>query len=437
MNDSRLNPVLKAQLIERFRAQPVAAKTTAPVEAPPAAVSDAYTRFDRHPLYERLLVQQTTMQMLNVPNPFFKPHDGLAAATTSMGGKEFINFSSYNYLGLNGHPEVSRAAQQAIDQYGTTPSASRLVAGERAIQRALEEALADWYGTQDAVVFVSGHATNVSTIRTLLGPRDLILHDALIHNSALEGIRLSGAARRAFPHNDLATLRYLLADLRHQFERVLIVVEGLYSMDGDSPDLPELVRLKQQFGAWLMVDEAHSLGVLGATGRGLMEQAGVDPQQVDIWMGTLSKTLASCGGYIAGSQALVDMLKYNAPGFVYSVGLAPPLAAASLQALRILRREPERVGLLTDRSSQLLQGLAQMGIDTGTATGHAVVPAILGQSLKAVRWSQSLFDAGINVQPIIHPAVEEKAARLRFFVSSTHTPAQIDATLAAIGRLAA
>jgi 8-amino-7-oxononanoate synthase len=437
MNDPRLNPHLKAQLIERFRAQPVVAKSPLAAEAQPPAVSDAYTRFDRHPLYERLLVQQTTMQLLNVPNPFFKPHDGLAAATTTMGGREFINFSSYNYLGLNGHPEVSRAAQQAIDRYGTTPSASRLVAGERAVQRELEQALADWYGTQDAVVFVSGHATNVSTIGTLLGPRDLILHDAFIHNSVFEGIRLSGAARRSFPHNDLAALSLLLAELRSQFERVLIVVEGLYSMDGDSPDLPELVRIKQQFGAWLMVDEAHSLGVLGATGRGLMEHCGVAPSLVDIWMGTLSKTLASCGGYIAGNQALIDMLKYHAPGFVYSVGLAPPLAAASLQALHILRREPERVGLLTERSRQLLHGLANMGIDTGSATGHAVVPAILGQSLKSVRWSQGLFEAGINVQPIIHPAVEEKAARLRFFVSSTHTPAQVDTTLAAIGRLAA
>jgi len=304
---------------------------------------------------------------------------------------------------------------EAIDRYGTSASASRLVAGERPIQRELEKALADLYEVDECIVFVSGHATNVSTIGYLFGPKDLVIHDSLIHNSVLEGIKLAGATRRSFPHNDLQALDNILADIRSQFERVLVVVEGLYSMDGDVPDLPALIDIKRRHKAFLMVDEAHSLGVLGETGRGVREHFGIAGKDVDIWMGTLSKTLASCGGYIAGERALVEHLKYAAPGFVYSVGIAPPLAAASLQALRIMLREPERVQRLQQRAHLLLQTMKAAGIDIGSAQGFAVIPAITGSSLKAARLSNQLFDAGINVQPIIYPAVEEKAARLRFF----------------------
>lgn len=394
-----------------------------------AAIPDAYCRFDRFPGYEKLLVPQAAAKRLGLPNPFFRTHEGVAGATTQIEGRTFVNFSSYNYLGLAGHPRVNQAAKEAIDRYGTSASASRLVAGERPIQRELEQALAEFYEVEDCVVFVSGHATNVTTIGYLFGPRDLIVHDALIHNSVLEGARLSGATRRSFPHNDTAALEAILGEIRGQFERTLIVVEGLYSMDGDIPNLPALIDIKRRYKAFLMVDEAHSLGVLGATGRGLREHYGVAGTDVDIWMGTLSKALAGCGGYIAGERALVEHLKYAAPGFVYSVGMAPPLAAASLAALEIMKAEPERVARLRERAKSLFELATRHGIDTGACAGYAVIPAILRNSVKATRMSEELHKRGINVLPIIYPAVEERSARLRFFANSGHTENQISSAI--------
>jgi len=432
----------KAQLIDRILGKKVGAGGTAPVMPPArkaahAAIPEAFTRFDRHPAYEKMLVSKAAADRLGLKNPFFIPHEGVAGAVTRIDGREYLNFSSYNYLGLAGHPAVNRAAKEAIDRYGTSASASRLVAGERPIQRELEEALAELYGVEDCAVFVSGHATNVSTIATLFGTKDLVVHDALIHNSVLEGIKLSGAARRSFPHNDLAALEALLADIRGQFERVLIVVEGHYSMDGDIPDLPTLIDIKRRHQAFLMVDEAHSLGVLGETGRGLHEHFGIDGREVDIWMGTLSKTLAGCGGYIAGSRPLVELLKYAAPGFVYSVGIAPPLAAASLAALKIMQKEPDRVTRLRDNARRFLQLAREADLDTSTSQGFAIVPVITGSSLKATKLSNKLLEHGINVQPILYPAVEEKAARLRFFLSSAHTEQHIEFAITTMKRLAA
>ncbi|MCW2314215.1 aminotransferase class I/II-fold pyridoxal phosphate-dependent enzyme [Rhodoferax antarcticus] len=388
-------------------------------------ISDNFCRFDKHPGFEKIMVPQAAANRLGLANPFFKSHDGVASATTQIAGRTFINFSSYNYLGLSGHPKINKAAKDAIDRYGTSTSASRLVAGERPVQRELEEALAELHDVEDCVVFVSGHATNVSTIGYLFGPKDLVIHDALVHNSVLEGIKLSGAARRSFAHNDCLALDTLLSEIRGQFERVLVVVEGLYSMDGDIPDLPRLIDIKTRHKAFLMVDVAHSLGVLGQTGRGIAEHYGISSKAVDIWMGTLSKTLASCGGYIAGTQALIQNLKYSAPGFVYSVGIAPTLAACALEAIKIMLAEPERVARLRERGSQFLALAKQHGVDTGLSQGFAVTPAIIKSSLKAAVLSNRLFEQGLNVQPIIYPAVEERAARLRFFISSLHTEAQL------------
>lgn len=388
-------------------------------------IPEEFTRFDRFPNYEKLLIPQVAAKRFGIDNPFFKVHDGVANNQTSIGGRQYINFSSYNYLGLCGHPRVNKAAKEAIERYGTSVSASRLVSGERPIQRELEAALADLYGVDDCIAFVSGHATNVTTIGYLFGPKDLVLHDALIHNSVLQGIQLSGAHRRAFPHNDWQTLDALLADMRGQFERVLIVIEGLYSMDGDFPDLPRFIEIKRRHKAFLMVDEAHSLGVLGQRGTGIAEHFGIGGKEVDIWMGTLSKTLSSCGGYIAGEKALVEHLKYAAPGFLYSVGIAPPVAAAALESLRIMLAEPERVQRLRSHS-QLFHRLANdAGLDTGTSAGFSVIPAITHNSLRAAKLAGALFKRGINVQPIIYPAVEENAARLRFFISSMHTDEQL------------
>ena len=439
MTTSSLGLKAKNQLIDRFLGKKTGTGEAATTQSAFRTVThsnvpEAFTRFDRHPGYEKMLVPIAAAARLGLRNPFFVAHDGVAGAVTRIDGREYINFSSYNYLGLGGHPAVNKAAKDAIDRYGTSASASRLVAGERPIQRELEQALADIYEVEDCVVFVSGHATNVSTIGYLFGPKDLVIHDSLIHNSILEGAKLSGAMRRSFPHNDTQALDALLADIRGQFERVLIVVEGHYSMDGDIPNLPALIDIKRRHKAFLMVDEAHALGVLGKTGKGIHEHFGVAGSDVDIWMGTLSKTLASCGGYIAGGKALVEHLKYAAPGFVYSVGISPLLAAASLAAVNILIKEPERVARLQENSRKFLELAEGAGLNTGTSLGYSIVPAITGSSLKAAKLSNQLFEQGINALPILYPAVEEKAARLRFFVSAGHTLKQMEQAITAMAK---
>lgn len=375
--------------------------------------------------------------VLGLDNPFFRPHEGIAGATTRIDGRELINYASYNYLGLNGDPRVGAAAKAAIDRHGVSASASRLVSGERPVHAELEAAIAGIYGTQSALALVSGHATNVTVIGQLLGPRDLILHDAAIHNSCTEGARLSGARRIAFAHNDWQAAERDLASARRAARRALIVIEGHYSMDGDVPDLPRFIDLAARHDCWLMVDEAHALGVLGPTGRGVHEHFGCDPAGVDIWMGTLSKTLSGCGGYIAGSRALIDYLKHAAPGFVYSVGMPPAIAAAALESLSILRAEPERVARLQANGALFLRLAREAGLDTGNAAGFAIVPVIVGSSIGAARLSAALFARGINVQPILFPAVPEASARLRFFLTADHDEAQIRTTIAAVSHAAA
>jgi 8-amino-7-oxononanoate synthase len=369
---------------------------------------------------------------LELENPFFRAHEGVASAHSVIAGREVINFGSYNYLGLNGDPRVQAAAKAAIDRHGVSASASRMVSGERPLHSALETALAAHYQAEAALVFVSGHATNVTVIGHMMGPRDLIVHDAAIHNSCTEGARLSGAKRISFAHNDWRAAESALADARRGARRALLVIEGHYSMDGDIPDLPHFIAIARRHDAWLMVDEAHALGVVGAHGHGVHEHFGIDPNEVDIWMGTLSKTLSACGGYIAGNHELIHWLKHSAPGFVYSVGLAPALAAAAMESLAILEAEPERVARLQANTALFLQLARAAGFDTGTATAHAIVPVILGSSIAAARYSQKLLERGINVQPIVYPAVAEKAARLRFFLSSEHGEEDIRNTIAAL-----
>ncbi len=397
-----------------------------------AATPEQHYRFHLHPGYQQIRIISEGATRLGIDSPFFKLHEGIAGASTRIDGRDYINYASYNYLGLSGHPEVSTAAKQAIDRYGTSVSASRLVSGERPVHRELEQTIAGVYGVDDAITFVSGHATNVTTIGHLFGPQDLVLHDELIHNSVLQGISLSGARRLPFPHNDWAALDAVLGQQRHHFQRVLIALEGIYSMDGDYPELPRFVDLKHKYRAFLMVDEAHSFGVMGRTGLGIREHFGLQGADVDIWMGTLSKALAGCGGYVAGERALVEHLKFLAPGFLYSVGMPPPLAAASLAALHCLQREPERVATLQERGRLFLAQARAAGVDTGSSAGFAVIPAITGSSIKAARLASALFEHGINVQPILYPAVPEKSARLRFFISCEHSEMQIRQTVQAL-----
>ncbi|WP_286901904.1 aminotransferase class I/II-fold pyridoxal phosphate-dependent enzyme [Vreelandella sedimenti] len=431
---------LKQQLLEqaRRRTTPRAA-STAPSSngqgGEQRTVPERFTRFDAQPGYQQIAMMRQAADQLGLVDPFFKVHEGTAGATSVINGQTCINFASYNYLGFSGDPRINQAACDAVARYGTSVSASRVVSGERPIHQELEQALATAYDVEDAVVFVSGHATNVSTLGHLLGPKDLVLHDEYIHNSSLVGAQLSGAKRMSFSHNDPAALEALLARHRHQFERVLVVIEGLYSMDGDIPELPRFIELKQRYQAWLMVDEAHSFGVMGDTGLGLREYFDIDPRDVDIWMGTMSKAMAGCGGYIAGSKPLVETLRYLAPGFLYSVGMPAQVAAPSLAALQLMQQEPERVQRLHAISRYFLEQATARGLDTGKSIGAAVVPIIIGSSAAAARLSNGLLEQQINVQPILYPAVPEKSARLRFFLSCDHTHAHIDQTLDALTTL--
>lgn len=382
-------------------------------------------RFDRYPEYIKLKQNLEMLESTGLGNPFFKVHERVANDTTVIGGREMINFSSYNYVGMSGDPVVAAAARAAIDRYGTSVSASRVVSGETGLHRELERAIADFIGADDAIAFVGGHSTNETTVGHLFGPGDLILHDALAHNSIVQGCILSRAQRRPFPHNNWQVVDKLLGELRGDYRRVLVAIEGVYSTDGDIPDLPRFIEVKKRHKAFLMVDEAHSAGVLGPHGRGIGEYFGVDPQNVDLWMGTLSKSFGSCGGYIAGCRAVVEYLKYTAPGFVYSVGISPANAAAALAAIRLLKDEPERVARLHDRARLFLTLARWRGLNTGLSEDSPIVPVILGDSVHCLRLAHAMFDRGINVQPILYPAVEERAARLRFFVTASHTEEQI------------
>ncbi|HVA45535.1 MAG TPA: aminotransferase class I/II-fold pyridoxal phosphate-dependent enzyme [Pirellulales bacterium] len=389
-------------------------------------------RFDRYPEYLRLKQNLEMLEHSGVGNPYFNVHERVTNDTTMIGGRELINFSSYNYIGMSGDPVVAKAAKEAIDRFGTSVSASRVVSGEKTIHRELETAIAGLVGAEDAVVYVGGHSTNETTIGHLFGPGDLILHDALAHNSIIQGCILSGARRRPFPHNDWATVDQLLQDLRGDYRRVLIAIEGTYSMDGDIPNLPRFIEVKKRHKAFLMIDEAHSAGVLGKHGRGIGEYWDVNPADVDLWMGTLSKSFGSCGGYIAGCKAVVEYLKYTAPGFVYSVGISPSNAAAALASIELLQREPRRVARLHDRARLFLSLARKQRLNTGMSKDTPIIPIILGDSIRCLQLSQALGRRGINVQPIVHPAVEERAARLRFFITSRHTEEQIRYTVATL-----
>jgi 8-amino-7-oxononanoate synthase len=409
---------MRAKLVSRFAARRTNDIREAVPPPPPPPLGNKE-------VLEDLRLMRKAGESLGIENPYFRPHAAVAGATTLIGNREYDNFVSYNYIGLNGDRRVSNAAKAAIDLYGTSVSASRIVSGERPIHRELEVALADATGTEDALALVSGHATNVTVIGHLVDRNDLILHDALSHNSIVQGALLSGARRISFPHNDTGELERMLADARSSAARALIVIEGHYSMDGDIPDLARVLAIARKHRASVMVDEAHSLGVLGANGLGIAERCGIDPKQVDLWMGTLSKSLSSCGGYVAGSAALIDYLRCSAPGFVYSVGMPPPVAAAALASLQIMRREPERVARLAHNAAFFLARAREAGLDTGLSVGAAIVPIMTGSSIRAARAADYLFRAGINVQPIMYPAVQERAARLRFFISSLHSEAQL------------
>ena len=365
------------------------------------------------------------LEAAGLDNPFLKANEAVRGRSARVGGRDVVNFTSFDYLGLACHADVMRAAKEAIDRFGCSASASRMVGGNNTILDELDTELAAFIGTERAVVFPCGYGTNASVLGHLFGTGDLILYDELAHNSIMQGAGASKAGKRSFRHNDHEQLDGLLRDLRSQYRRVVVAIEGVYSMDGDYPDLPRFLEVKRRHDALLYVDEAHSLGTMGPSGRGICDFYGVDPAEGDLWMGTISKALGAQGGYLAGPHRLIRYLGYTTPAFVFSTACSPPNAAAALEGLRVIRREPWRVTRLRERSELFLKLAADCDLDTGTSGDTPVIPVIVGSSSRAILVSQRLLARGINARPILYPAVRESAARVRFFITAEHSEDQI------------
>jgi 7-keto-8-aminopelargonate synthetase-like enzyme len=336
-----------------------------------------------------------------------------------------VSFANYDYLGVSGEPKVLAAAEAAMKTLGVGALASRAIGGERRMHRLFEKDLACFLGVGDVLTIVSGYLANSTTIAHLMDSRDAIVIDDLSHSSLFAGTKGSPATTLTFRHGDMRHLESLLKAEREKYKNVLIIAEGLYSMDGDIVDLPALVSVKQRFEAWLMIDEAHSIGVLGRTGRGICEHWGVNPERVDLIIGTLSKTFASCGGFIAGQGSVIEWLRYTLPGFVYSVGLSPVITAAAHEALRILERDPSRLDGLRHNSSLFLDLARGADLDVGKCVGIAIIPVILKSNEEAMSVSDAMLERGFFVPPIIATGVPKEMPRLRFFISAAHQPEEI------------
>ncbi|PPD05771.1 MAG: 8-amino-7-oxononanoate synthase [Methylocystis sp.] len=363
--------------------------------------------------------------LLEFSDPFFAQIDRLRAEFEAQ-GKHFVSFANYDYLGLANHPRIREEAKREIDGLGIGALASRLVGGERTTHKPFEAEIAEFLGMESALTLVSGYLSNVTTIAWLMsGKRDAIFIDELAHNSIVAGADGAPAQVVKFRHNDLDHLDHLLARHREEYRNVLIVVEGVYSMDGDTADLPRLLAIKEKYKVWLLVDEAHSLGVLGATGRGLAEHQGVDPARIDLIVGTMSKTLASCGGYVCGKKQVIDWFRYTLPGFVYSVGLSPVILAAARTALRLMQEETWRIAKLADNAELFRTVAHEAGFSTGPAIGRGVVPILFSSDIETMWASQHLLENGYYVPPVVRIGVPKDGPRLRFFFSANHSEAEI------------
>jgi 8-amino-7-oxononanoate synthase len=366
--------------------------------------------------------------------PYCQP---LAQVSTGARTQNLIaSFAHYDYLGISSDPRIRAAAVGAIESIGVGAHASRLVGGERSIHRALEHDLAEFLGVEDALSLVSGYGTNVAVVGHLLTAGDLILIDEASHNSILVGGELSRARTIRFRHNDVDHLRSLLNQHRSAFRHALVVVEGLYSMDGDIPDLPAVLELCRSFDAWLMVDEAHSIGVLGKKGRGVSEHFGIPATEIDLIVGTLSKSFLTCGGFVAARRSVIEWLRFTLPGFVYSVGLPPSSAAVTRAAIEIMRSEPERRARLIGNSQYFLSEARARGLDAGKAAGAAIVPILFKDTPTALAAGMAALRAGYFVPPIVQIGVPKNAPRLRFFLTAEHRRSDIDGVLDAIAPVA-
>ena len=345
-------------------------------------------------------------------------------ARVVVNGREMKMFASYSYLGLIGHPRISQAAKNAVDRFGTGTHGVRTLAGSLTLHRELEEMISYFKGTEDAITFSSGYATNLTTVSTLVGRHDTVFCDKLNHASIVDGCLLSGAKFVRFRHNDMQDLEERLQEAPSKGAR-LVVSDAVFSMDGDILHLPPLVDLCRRYHAWLMIDEAHSLGVLGETGRGIEEHFHM-PGVIDIKMGTLSKTIPSVGGYIAGARDLITYLRHQSRAYIFSAALPPAQAAAALEGFRVIEDEPWRVKAVQRNAAHFIQSVRGHGLDT-LRTETAIVPVLCGTDDRAFRMTSEAHKQDIFVLPVVSPAVPVGLARLRATVTAAHQPEEIEA----------
>src|SRR4051812_11909923 len=363
--------------------------------------------------------------------PYFRLLEGKSLPVVQMEGERRIMLGSNNYLGLTGDERVMKGAEDALHTYGTGLTGSRFLNGTIPLHTELEEGIAEWMGTEDALVFTTGHQANLGTLGTILGPGDTVIADSADHASILDGCLLSRAKLRPFRHGRLDKLEKMLERAGEDGGGVLVVVDGVYSMEGDIAPLPRIVELCRAQGARLMVDEAHAAGVLGPRGAGTAELFGVEAD-VDLRMGTFSKSLASCGGFVAGSHEVIDFLRISSRAFLFTASNVPAAVGAALAALRIIRSPegPELFARVLENARYLRTGLTSLGFKV-TQSETPVVPVLVEDDWKAVLLWRALYDAGVYVNVAIHPAVPPGGALLRTSVMATHDQAVLDRALAA------
>jgi len=374
--------------------------------------------------------------------PYFRLIESEAGPVMEIEGHEAVMLGSNNYLGLTGDPRVKAAARDALETYGTGLTGSRFLNGTTPLHAALEREIADWMGTDEALVFTTGYQANVGCLGTILQPGDTVICDSADHASILDGCRLSGAKLRPFRHNQMEKLEKMLERSVGDGGGVLIVVDGVFSMEGDVCDLPCIVELCGRYGARLMVDEAHGVGVLGGRGAGACELFGLE-DEVDLRMGTFSKSLASCGGFIVGPADVIEFMKISSRAFMFSASAVPAAVGAALGALRVIRSDgPELMGKLLDNSRYLRDGFRGLGLKVvepgtlpdGTEANTPVVPVLVGEDWQAVLLWKALFDAGVYTNVALHPAVPPGGALLRTSLMATHEREHLDRALEIFAR---
>lgn len=344
-------------------------------------------------------------------------------ARVVVNGKEMGMYASYSYLGLVGHPKINEAAKKAVDKYGTGTHGVRTLAGSLVIHRELEETIAEFKKTEDAVTFSSGYVTNLTVVSTLLGRGDYVISDKLNHASIVDGCLMSGAKFLRFQHNDMEALESRLQQVPADCAK-LVIADAVFSMDGDIINFPKMVELCKKYQAWLMIDEAHSIGVLGERGTGIEEHFNM-PNTIDIKMGTLSKTIPSVGGYVAGKQEIITFLRHASRAYIFSAALPPAQAAAAKAAFEVIKEEPWRIEKLRKNATQFINGLKERGFDT-MLTETAIVPVLCGSDEAAFGMTRSSQRRGIFVLPVVSPAVPPGLSRLRATVTAAHEPEEIE-----------